>query len=153
MIGISITPSRWTPYAVSALRIFVALTFVAHGTHKYFDFPPGPSYEGIDLTTLHGWAGTIELFGGTLILLGLFTRTVAFLASGEMAVGYWLVHAPQSFFPMINFGESAYLFCFTFLFFAFAGAGPISLDAWLNRHSHNDDADGARVEDGRPLRT
>jgi putative oxidoreductase len=135
MIGMDITPSRWTPYALSGLRFFVALTFVAHGTHKYFNFPSGPSYQGIDLTTLHGWAGTIELFVGTLILLGLFTWLAALIASGEMAVGYWLVHAPASFFPMVNSGESAYLFCFTFLFFLFAGPGPISLDAWLNANS------------------
>lgn len=133
MIGTDITPSRWAPYALSGLRFFVALTYVAHGTHKYFNFPSGPSYEGIDLTTLHGWAGTIELFIGPLILLGLFTRPAALLASGEMAVGYWLVHAPESFFPMKNFGESAYLFCFTFLFFVFAGPGPISIDGWLQR--------------------
>jgi putative oxidoreductase len=131
MIGTKTQPSRYAPYALSGLRFFVALTFLAHGTHKYFNFPPGASYEGIDLTTLHGWAGTIELFGGTLLLLGLFTRAVAFLASGEMAIGYWLMHAPQSPFPMVNSGESAYLFCFTFLFFVFAGPGPISLDALL----------------------
>lgn len=131
MTGTNTQPSRWAPYALSALRIFVALTFVQHGTHKYFDFPPGPSFEGIDLTTMHGWAGTIELFTGTLILLGLFTRPAAFLASGEMAVAYWTVHAPQSFFPAVNAGESAYLFCFAFLFIVFAGPGPVSLDRWL----------------------
>jgi len=122
---------RWTPYALSGLRIFVGLTFVQHGTHKYFNFPSGPSYKGIDLTTMQGWAGTIELFVGALILIGLFTRLSAFIAAGEMAVGYFVVHAPASFFTAKNGGENAYLFCFVFLFFVFAGPGPISVDHWL----------------------
>jgi putative oxidoreductase len=118
---------------MSVLRIFVALTFVQHGTHKYFNFPAGPSYKGIDLATMQGWAGTIELFAGALILLGLFTRPAAFIAAGEMAVGYFVVHAPASFFTAKNGGENAYLFCFVFLFFVFAGPGPISVDHWLKR--------------------
>jgi putative oxidoreductase len=129
----SVGLSRWTPYALSTLRIFVGLTFVQHGTHKYFNFPSGPSFKGIDLATMHGRAGTIELFVGALILLGLFTRPAAFIAAGEMAVGYFVVHAPASFFPAKNGGENAYLFCFVFLFIVFAGAGPISLDHWLKR--------------------
>ena len=137
-MGDKFEPSRWTPYALSLLRIFVGLTFVQHGTHKYFNFPPGPSFKGIDLATLHGWAGTIELFAGTLILLGLFTRFAALIAAGEMAVGYFIMHAPQSFFPAKNGGENAYLFCFVFLFFVFAGPGPISLDHWLKRRPRKD---------------
>jgi putative oxidoreductase len=125
--------SRWTPYALSGLRFFVALTYVQHGTHKYFNFPSGQSYQGINLATMQGWAGTIELFVGSLILVGLFTRPAAFLASGEMAVGYFMVHAHASFFTAKNGGENAYLFCFVFLFFVFAGPGPISLDSWLFR--------------------
>ena len=121
-------PNRWTPYALSLLRIFVGLTFVQHGTHKYFNFPPGQSYQGINLATMQGWAGTIELIAGALILLGLFTRHAAFIAAGEMAVGYFMVHAPQSIFTAKNGGEPAYLFCFLFLFLVFAGPGPISLD-------------------------
>jgi putative oxidoreductase len=123
--------SRWTPYALSGLRIFVCLTFVQHGTHKYFNFPSGPSYQGISLATMQGWAGTIELIAGALILFGLFTRYAAFIAAGEMAVGYFMVHAPNSFFTARNGGENAYLFCFIFLFFVFAGPGPVSLDYWL----------------------
>ena len=130
-------PGRWTPYALSLLRIFVGLTFVQHGTHKFFNFPSGPSYKGIDLTTMHGWAGTIELVAGALILLGLLTRLSALIAAGEMAVGYFTVHAPVSFFPAKNGGENAYLFCFVFLFFVFAGAGPISLEHWLKRRRRN----------------
>lgn len=126
-------PSRWMPYALSALRFFVGLTFVQHGTHKYFNFPPGQSYQGINLATMQGWAGTIELFAGALILVGLFTRAAAFVAAGEMAVGYFMVHAPHSFFTARNGGENAYLFCFVFLFLCFAGPGPISLDYWLRK--------------------
>ena len=122
------TLSRWTPYALSMLRIFVGLTYVQHGTHKYFNFPSGQSYQGINLATMQGWAGTIELFVGALILFGLFTRLASFIASGEMAVGYFVVHAHASFFTAKNGGENAYLFCFVFLFFVFAGPGPISLD-------------------------
>lgn len=106
--------SRWTPYALSLLRIFVGLTFVQHGTHKYFNFPPGQSYQGINLATMQGRAGTIELIAGALILLGLFTRYAAFIAAGEMAVGYFMVHLPQSIFTARNGGEPAYLFCFYF---------------------------------------
>jgi putative oxidoreductase len=123
-----VDPSRWTPYALSGLRFFVGLTFFQHGTHKYFNFPSGPSFQGINLATMQGWAGTIELIAGALILVGLFTRPAAFIAAGEMAVGYFMVHAPASFFPAKNGGENAYLFCFIFFFLVFAGPGPISLD-------------------------
>lgn len=123
--------NRWTPYALSALRIFVGLTFFQHGTHKYFNFPSGQSYQGINLATMHGWAGTIELIAGAFILIGLFTRPAAFIAAGEMAVGYFMVHAPASLFTAKNGGENAYLFCFVFLFIFFAGPGPISLDYLL----------------------
>jgi putative oxidoreductase len=123
--------SRCTPYALSMLRIFVGLTYVQHGTHKYFNFPSGQSYQGINLATMQGWAGTIELFAGALILLGLFTRLAAFIGSGEMAVGYFMVHAHASLFTAKNGGENAYLFCFIFLFLVFAGPGPISLDYLL----------------------
>lgn len=129
----SAQPNRWAPYALSALRIFVGLTFFQHGTHKYFNFPSGQSFEGINLATMHGWAGTVELVTGALILVGLFTKPAALLAAGEMAVGYFTVHAPQSFFTSKNGGEPAYLFCFIFLFFVFAGAGPISFDYLISR--------------------
>src|SRR3954470_16982544 len=107
-------PGRWTPYALSLLRIFVGLTYVQHGTHKYFNFPSGQSYQGINLATMQGWAGTIELFVGALIVLALFPRPAALLASGEMGVGYFMIHAPGSFFTARNGGENAYLFCFVF---------------------------------------
>ena len=139
--------SRWTPYALSLLRIFVALTFFQHGTHKYFNFPSGKSYQGINLATMQGWAGTIELFVGFLILVGLFTRLSSFIAAGEMAVGYFVIHAPASFFTAKNGGENAYLFCFVFLFFVFAGPGPISIDHWLNRRRAGTEVGGHRTKD------
>jgi putative oxidoreductase len=142
--------SRWTPYALSLLRIFVALTFFQHGTHKYFNFPSGQNYKGIDLSTMQGWAGTIELFIGALILLGLFTRLASFIAAGEMAVGYFMVHAPASFFTAKNGGENAYLFCFVFLFFVFAGPGPISIDHWVKKRRGMVDDGGSATPRAMP---
>jgi putative oxidoreductase len=105
-----------------------ALLFMAHGTMKLLGFPasdnPGPA-----LFSLMGFAGVLELVGGLLLVLGLFTRPVAFILAGEMAFAYFMAHAPQSFFPIVNRGESAVLFCFVFLYLAAAGAGPWSVDA------------------------
>jgi putative oxidoreductase len=117
----------WAPRLLSVLRIIAALLFVAHGTSKLFGFPmamdPSPN-----LMSLIGVAAILELVGGVLLALGLFTRPVAFLLSGEMAVAYWMAHAPQGFFPIINHGESAVLFCFVFLYLAAAGPGSWRLD-------------------------
>src|ERR687897_2606873 len=100
----------WAPRVLSILRIVAALIFMEHGTQKLFGFPPSerPSPE---LFSLIGLAGLLELVGGALLVLGLFTRPVAFILSGEMAVAYWMAHAPRSFFPIVNQGESAVLFC------------------------------------------
>jgi len=118
----------WAPRLLSVLRIMTALLFMAHGTVKLFGFPdtgkPGP-----ELFSLMGLAGTLEVVGGVLLVLGLFTRPVAFILSGQMAVAYFMAHAPQNFFPIKNGGESAILFCFVFLYLAAAGAGSWSLDA------------------------
>jgi putative oxidoreductase len=118
----------WAPRLLSVLRIMTALLFMAHGTMKLLGFPasdnPGPA-----LLSLGGIAGLLELVGGLLLVLGLFTRPVAFILSGEMAVAYFMAHAPHSFFPIINRGETAVLFCFIFLYLAAAGAGPWSVDA------------------------
>lgn len=121
-------------YAVSLFRIVLALAFLQHGTHKLFGFPPGPGFIGFDLTALEGWAGLIELTNGVLILLGLFTRWAAFVASGEMAVAYWTVHAPLSAFPAVNDGESAYLFCFAFLLLVFIGPGDFRSDGYVGKN-------------------
>ena len=118
---------RWQPQLLAILRIVAALLFIEHGTVKFFAFPvpfpmPGP------LPPLLMAAGVIELVAGVLILFGLFTRPAAFLAAGEMAVGYWMMHATKSFWPVVNQGEAAILFCFVFLYIAAAGPGAWSID-------------------------
>ena len=123
---------RSAPYAVSFIRILVGLLFFEHGTSKLFGFPAASSPH--PLFSLVWTAGMIELIGGALVTLGLFTRTAAFIVSGEMAVAYFMSHAPASFYPIVNRGDSAALYCLVFLGFVFAGAGPVSFDAlWPSR--------------------
>jgi len=119
---------RYAPKALSLLRIVAALLFLQHGTSKVFGFPPFPGGD-VPVGSLFWIAGVIEIFGGLLLLAGFLSRPVAFLMSGEMAIGYWMIHAPDSTFPLLNKGESAILFCFIFLLIAAAGPGPWSLDA------------------------
>jgi putative oxidoreductase len=129
--------SRWTPTVQSVVRFVVGLLFVVHGTQKLFGVPVPLPGGPADLESLLGVAGVIETVGGTLLFLGLFTRPMAFLLSGEMAAAYFMQHAPRGFWPLVNGGELAVLYCFIFLFFAAAGAGPISLDAMIAaRRSH-----------------
>ncbi|QCL89571.1 DoxX family protein [Agrobacterium sp. LC34] len=118
--------SRYRPYALAALRIIAALLFIEHGTQKLFGFPAS-QMEG-SLPTLMLVAALLELVGGILVLIGLFTRPVAFILSGQMAVAYFMAHAPSSFFPALNGGDAAILFCFVFLYFVFAGPGAFSVD-------------------------
>jgi putative oxidoreductase len=120
----------WAPRVLSILRIVAGLIFLAHGTAKLLGFPDTgrPPPEFLSLAWI---AGALELIGGPLIVLGLFTRPVAFILSGQMAFAYWLAHAPQSVYPLLNSGDAAILYCFIFLYLAFAGGGPWSLDAWL----------------------
>lgn len=119
--------SVWAPRMLSVLRIMAALIFLAHGTQKLLGFPAS---DRVPEAFTRGWvAGVIELFGGALLVLGLFTRPVAFLCSGSMAAAYFIAHAPQSFFPALNGGDAAILYCFVFLYLVFAGPGPWSLDA------------------------
>lgn len=124
----------WAPQMRSVLRIMAALLFMAHGTLKHLGFPysdkPGP--EALSLSWTAGW---FELVGGALLALGLFTRPVAFVLSGVMAFAYFIAHAPRSFFPVLNAGDAAILYCFVFLYFIFAGPGPWSVDAALRRKS------------------
>ena len=123
-------PARWAPYLLSVLRIVVAFLYIAHGTQKLWGFPPAePPRAAVALLSLLGLAAVIETFGGLLMLLGLFTRQVAFILAGEMATAYFLSHVPRGFWPLVNRGEPAVLFCFTWLYVAAAGAGPWSLDA------------------------
>jgi putative oxidoreductase len=122
------TLERYSPYALAALRIVAALIFMEHGTQKLFGFPAPPE-GGLPPALSLFWIGAIlELVGGFLILIGLFTRPVAFVISGEMAVAYWMVHAPQNSFPVLNGGDAAILYCFVFLLLVFTGPGVWSVD-------------------------
>ena len=120
--------SRYSAYAHGLLRIVAGLLFLFHGTVKILGFPPGARPGQVEPLSLMGVGGAIELVAGTLIMLGLFTRPAAFLASGQMAVAYWMFHAPQNLYPVMNQGDAAILYCFIFLFFAAAGPGAWSLD-------------------------
>jgi putative oxidoreductase len=123
--------ASWGPYLHSVLRIVAAFMFVQFGTMKLFAFPIGMPPDGgtAPLLSQMGLAGILETFGGTLLMLGLFTRPVAFILSGQMAVAYFQVFAPQSFWVAANDGVAPALYCFVWLFFSAAGAGPWSLDA------------------------
>ena len=123
----AVRPSPVGPILLSVLRIVAALLFVEHGTIKLFGFPPGSPMPMPPAMTLFWFAGLIELVGGSLIALGLFTRAAAFLASGMCAVAYWTVHAPKSPYPVNNGGDAAILFCFLFLYLVFAGPGAWAL--------------------------
>ena len=120
-------------YLQSLLRIVSAIVFMLHGTQKLFGFPEATSLPSSRMLSLLGVAGILEVFGGTLMALGLFTRPVAFILSGEMAVAYFRQHAPRGFWPILNGGELAILFCFLWLFFSVAGPGAISVDALVRR--------------------
>ena len=120
--------SVWTPRMLSILRVVVALLFMQHGAQKLFDMPSSSQGGTVELLSMIGIAGILEFFGGLLVLLGLCTRPVAFILSGEMAVAYFMVHSPQSFWPIVNRGEMAVLYCFVFLYLAFAGGGVWSID-------------------------
>ena len=124
--------ANWTPRLLSVLRIVTAFLFIAHGMMKWFGFP-APFPFPITLWSLPGIAGVMEIVGGALLLLGLFSRPVAFLLSGEMAFAYFIAHAPKNFWPILNGGESAVLFCFVFLYIAAAGGGSWSLDRLRGR--------------------
>lgn len=120
--------SSFEAHLRSLLRIVAAFTFSLHGWQKFFGMFGGIGGSRPPLTTMLGVAGLLETFGGALILLGLFTRPVAFLLSGEMAIGYFRTHAPRSFWPLINGGEITVLYCFFFLWLSAAGPGPWSMD-------------------------
>jgi putative oxidoreductase len=123
--------AQYAPYVLSVVRIVAALLFFEHGLSRLFGFPsplPTPALFG-----LYWFAGAIELAGGALLALGLFTRIAAFIMSGEMAFAYFLSHASHGFFPILNRGDGAILYCFIFFYIAFAGAGPWSLDVLLRK--------------------
>jgi putative oxidoreductase len=118
----------WAPRLLAALRVISALLFLEHGLVKVLGFPFGAAPGPQALLSFFGIAGLIETAGGILLLIGLFTRPVAFLLAGEMAVGYFMVHAPQGFYPAVNGGDAAILFCFVFLYLSAAGPGAWSID-------------------------
>jgi putative oxidoreductase len=131
--------SSWSPQLLSVLRITSGLLFLEHGTSKLLGVPPAMMHAGpapqlppLMALLMHS-SGPIELIGGILLTIGLFTRLTAFILSGEMAVAYFTVHFPQAFFPMVNKGEIAVLYCFVFLYLAAAGGGPWSLDRLRHR--------------------
>ncbi len=131
--------AAWGPQFRSVLRIVAAFMFLAHGMMKLFAFPAGVPPKGgtVLLISQSGLGGILEFFGGVLLLLGLFTRPVAFILAGEMAVAYFQFHFPRGFWPIVNQGELAVLYCFVWLYFSAAGAGPWSLDALRMKRRKN----------------
>jgi len=126
----------WAPravYILSVLRIFTGLDLLQHGTGKILGFPAVPSFAHVQIASLSGLGGMIELIGGILFTIGLLTRPVAFVLSGFTAAAYFMAHAGKGFYPVLNGGELAALYCFVFLYFSFAGAGPWSVDAAIGR--------------------
>ena len=119
----------YSPQLLSIFHIMFALLFIEHATAKLFHFPHVATFDGLQITSIFGIGGIIELVGGLLVLVGLFTPIAAFILSGEMAVAYFMFHAPGGFFPLLNQGEGAILYCFAFLYIAAAGPGPWSVDA------------------------
>ena len=119
--------AAWSPRLLGLLRIVTAILFMEHGAQKLLGFPPS-DHGSPELLSLLGAAGILELAGGFFILIGLFTRPVALALAGEMAVAYWMVHAPKAFYPALNGGDAAILFCFIFLYLVAAGPGAFSVD-------------------------
>jgi putative oxidoreductase len=118
----------WSPQLLSILRIVAGILLLEHGTSKYLNFPVGPM-NNMSISSMSGVAGVLEFIGGALLILGLFTRPVAFILSGMTAVAYFYAHFPRGFFPLLNGGELAAFYCFTLLYIASAGGGPWSADA------------------------
>ena len=125
--------SRYQPAALSLFRFITGLLLFQFGVAKILKFPPGTPFEKVELFSLIGAAGTLELVLGALLIIGLFSRIVAFILSGEMAFAYFIGHFPRGFFPLLNNGTAAILFCFACLYLATAGGGPYSVDAMLGK--------------------
>jgi putative oxidoreductase len=127
--------SLWSPRALSVLRIVTALLFMTHGTAKLFHVPHVATFDHLQLMSLIGLQGVLEAGGGLLLLIGLFSRPVAFILCGDMAVAYFMAHWPKGWLPLLNHGELAVLYCFVFLYLWAAGPGTWSIDARLRtRH-------------------
>lgn len=123
----------WSPRVLSVLRIVTSFLFIFHGTAKLFHVPHLEMFDNVQLMSLLGLQGVLEAGGGFLLLIGLFSRPVAFVLSGNMAVAYFMAHWPQSWLPILNDGDLAVLFCFVFLYLWVAGPGPWSIDTRLHR--------------------
>lgn len=132
-MDITIIPATWAPRLLSVLRLMSGLLLLQHGFGKLLHFPAGVVPPTFALNSWPGYAGIIELICGVLLVLGLLTRPAAFLASGMTAVAYFMVHAPQGFYPILNKGELAVLYCFVFLYICAAGPGPWSVDAKMKK--------------------
>jgi len=143
------TLGKYSGYVYALMRIVVGLLFACHGGQKILGFPP--VQKAMQLDTLGTIGGYIELIGGLLIALGLFTRAAAFIASGMMAVAYFMAHASGGFFPIINRGELAVVYCFVFLYIFFRGSGPLSLDSMIWGRTTPPDAVGGPMRTGREL--
>lgn len=131
--------SKYQPQALAVLRVVTALCFIAHGTQKLFGFPASQMGGSVEIFSLMGLAAVLEVFGGLAIILGLFTRPVAFILAGEMAYAFWMMHVPMggSIIPVANGGDAAVLFCFVFLYLVFSGPGVWSLDEVLKSRRGN----------------
>lgn len=127
-MSLATTLDPYAPKALAVLRIVTALVFLAHGTAKFFAIPHVAMFDGMPVFSLYGFAGMLEVVGSLLLIVGLYVRPAAFVLAGFMAVAYFMAHAPKSFFPILNGGDSAIQFCFVFLFLAVAGGGAWTLD-------------------------
>jgi len=127
--------AAWSPQVLSLLRVITALLFMEHGLMKLLHFPAPQPGAPDPLPPILMAAAVIEVVGGALLTVGLFTRLVAFICSGQMAVAYFTAHAPQGFYPALNMGEAAILYCFVFFYLVFAGPGSLSLDAMLRKRA------------------
>ena len=125
--------AKWQPAALSLFRFVTGLLLFQYGVAKLFKFPAGTMFDKVELFSLIGAAGTLELVLGGLLIIGLFSRIVAFILSGEMAFAYFIGHFPRGFFPLLNSGTGAILFCFACLYLATAGGGPYSVDAMMGK--------------------
>jgi putative oxidoreductase len=121
--------ASWRPQLLSILRIIAGLLILQYGMAKLLKFPAVPMFAKVELFSLYGLAGSLELVLGVLLIIGLFTRLAAFVLAGEMAFAYFMGHAPRGFYPILNGGDLAIIFCFVFLYLSAAGAGPWSVDA------------------------
>ena len=144
MTNLDRATATFQPYVLSLFRFITGLLLFQYGVAKLFKFPAGTMFDKVELFSLIGAAGTLELVLGGLLIIGLFSRVVAFILSGEMAFAYFISHFPKSFLPLLNGGTAASLFCFACLFLSIAGPGPISIDAAMQKRKDQDFDHGLR---------